>query len=371
MWLHYTISACILIVSIMFDRNAENKVKKGFYIKLMFGLFIVLSAFRSIRVGNDTPEYIRLFNEIAVTGDISKSRYEMGYLYLNKFLSLISSHSQVIIIATSVIIMLGFARFIYKYSNNVWLSVYLFFTMGYFGMSMNTIRLNIAIVIILFSYDFLTEKKLFQFVSIVLLASLFHITALIFLLAWPITKLKVNFNTISFLVVGSLALFFAFPIFLQVALSLFPNYQYYLGSSYLDGSTKIASVMNFLVDGSIVLLGISSGYFKKPEEENTQSDLFKSNGNEINYGNEMLPLLLASLVITFISFKFSLLDRAGDYFAVFTLVYLPNSINYIHDRYLRLWITYSVVVLFFAYATTILIVRPEWNVIYPYSFFWN
>jgi len=48
---------------------------------------------------------------------------------------------------------------------------------------------------------------------------------------------------------------------------------------------------------------------------------------------------------------------------------LPNAINQIQDKNLRVLINFIVVILFFLYATAILIVRPEWNIIYPYRFF--
>lgn len=372
MWLHYAIIFYILSTGVIFGRNTKKRVKRNSYLILTFGVFIFLSALRSSNVGNDTSAYIRLFNDIAITGDVSRYswRYETGYLYLNKLLSLLSSNSQIIIIVTSIIIMCGFARFIYKYSNNLWLSVYLFFTLGYFGMSMNTIRLNIAIAIVLFSYDFLREKRLIKFIITVFLASLFHRTAIIFLLAWFITKLKINYKTTTIVIIGSLTLYIAFPTILRVALSLFPTYQYYIGSAYLDGSTRIASVMNFLVGISIVVFGMLTRYHKKTINGQSYSNVSSNETVEINDGQFMLLLLLAGVSITFISFNFNLLDRVADYFLVFSIVLLPNALNSIRDKNLRSLLSFIIVVLFFVYSTTIQIIRPEWNIIYPYQFFW-
>lgn len=368
MWLHYFLIIYTIITGILFG-NLKSGRNKFIYITLTFGFFIVLSALRSSGVGNDTTEYIRLFENISSAGNISgySLRYEAGYLYLNKLLSLLSSNSQIIIIVTSIIIMGGFARFIYKYSNNLFLSVYLFFTLGYFGMSMNTIRLNIAIVVVLFSYDFLREKKLIKFIITVFLASLFHRTAIIFLLAWPITKLKFSRKTIGVSVVCSVSLYMFFPIILQLALKFFPIYQYYVGSTYLDGNTRLASVMNFLVGLSILVFGIYTNYHNKERIE-------LSNKLKNTYSNDagnMLLLLLTGVSITLVSFNFNLLDRVGDYFFVFSIVYLPNAINSIRDKNKKLIFGFIVVVLFFVYSTMIQIMRPDWNVIYPYEFFFN
>jgi hypothetical protein len=236
MWLHYILILYILLIGTIFRESNQGKAMKILCLILTFGLFTVLASFRSDSVGNDTAEYLRIFNDISSTGGMSlySWRYEKGYLFLNKILSLITDQSQIILIITSVMIMFGFARFIFKYSNNIGLSVYLFFTLGYYGMSINTIRLSLAIVIILFSYDFLREKKLIKFIISVLLASLFHRAALIFLIAWFIVKLKFSYKIIGIAMAGSIGLCVAFPAILQIVLRIFPTYQYYLGSSYLD-----------------------------------------------------------------------------------------------------------------------------------------
>lgn len=373
MWLHFILIFYILLVGMVFGSGNQNRKKKIIYLVLTFGIFVMLSALRSNSVGNDTSAYLRLFSNISISEDISRYswRYESGYLWLNKILSLVSANPQIILVVTSIIIMGGYARFIYKYSNNVWLSVYLFFTLGYFGMSMNTVRLNIAIVIILYSYDFLREKKLFKFALTVILASLFHRTAIVFIVAWIINKFKINYKTISLTAIGSVILYVAFPAILKIVLIFFPTYQYYMGSAYLDGSTRFASVMNFFVGLSIVGFGMYTRYQKKKIRENNTTLLLNDVKNKINDAENMLLLLLASVAITFSSFNFSLLDRAGNYFFVFAIVYIPNAIRSLRDKNLKVLITFVLIILFFAYATIIKIMRPEWNIIYPYRFYWN
>lgn len=374
MWLYYFLVIYILLLGLLLGTGKQNKIKNGLYIILAFGLFIIIAAFRGENVGNDTDAYLRLFTNISVTGDISTFtwRYEIGYLYLNKLLSIVVTDPQIIIIVTSFIIMIGFARFIYKYSNMPWLSTFLFFTLGYFGTTMNTIRLNLAIIVILFAYDFLRERKLIKFVLTVIFASLFHRTAIIFLLAWPITKLRVNYKTMSSLVIASVLGYLMFPTIFNGLIKIFPTYQYYVGSEYLNGEVRLASVMNMLVGLSIVLLGSSTNYHKRKEVE------VKANNNvsiiekeKINDGQYMLLLIITGILVTFMSFNFNLLDRVGDFFLVFSCVYLPNAINKINDNKLKVLIIFIVVILFILYSTTIQILRPEWNTIYPYEFFWS
>ncbi|MDN3425677.1 EpsG family protein [Planococcus notacanthi] len=369
MWLFYLLIIYILVLGAFLGFSNKSDLKKNMYIYFTFGLFLILSAFRGENVGNDTINYLNLFKEISVSDNLSlfSPRFEVGYVYLNKVLSYFSSNPQIILIVTSIIIMLGFARFISKYSKIPWLSVYLFFTLGYYGMSLNTIRLNIAIVLVLLSYDFLKNKKAFRFIFVIILASLFHRTAIFFLIAWPLIKMKITLKTIAIFCLVSIGMYFSFPSLLSMSLSLFPTYGYYVGSDYLNGEVRLASVMNMLVGISIALLGILINHQKHINEKKEISFKTKERDNEDNHN--MLILLFTGISLIFISFRFNLLDRIGDYFIVFAIVYLPNVMVQLKDSKLRYTLIYFIILLFFAYVATIQMLRPEWNEIYPYSFF--
>jgi len=171
--------------------------------------------------------------------------------------------------------------------------------------------------------------------------------------------------------IGSVLIYTIFPIILRILLKIFPTYEYYLGSLYLNGEIRLASVMNLLVGISIIVMGVFVNYHK---QNNT---IAYANNNTLNIaerkildGQFMTLLLVAGTSVIFISFNFNLLNRVGDYFLVFSIVYLPNAIKQLKDKKLEILIIYTVVVLFFAYSTMILIMRPEWNIIYPYNFYW-
>ena len=375
MWLYYSLIIYILLLGAILGVEKQSFFQKKCLIFFSFGLFLFIAAFRSEQIGNDTAEYLRIFRSISYSGDISRFawRFESGYLYLNRILGLLTSQEQSIIVFTSLITMLGFARFIYKYSKVPWLSVYLFFTLGYFSMFMNTIRLNIAIVLILYSFDFIEKRNFLKFLLIVIFASLFHRTAIVFLVAYFITEYKFNRKIISSAVIVSLISFLIFPEMFSLLIRVFPTYSYYIGSVYLDGNIRIASVLNMLV-------GLSIMFFSYISQRNTnRGSLVNINRNSKQGKNEilvdsdekMLLLILIGVSVTFISFRFNLLDRVGEYFLVFSCVVLPNSIRKMTDKRTRLLIYYLVIVLFFIYSTTIVLFRPEWNIIYPYKFFWN
>ena len=81
----------IIIIPAIFHFDKSSK-KIGFW--LCFLIFAFLSAFRGSTIGNDTHEYLRIFNEINNgTFDDTETRYEKGYLLLNHTLHKLFSYS--------------------------------------------------------------------------------------------------------------------------------------------------------------------------------------------------------------------------------------------------------------------------------------
>jgi hypothetical protein len=212
-----------------------------------------------------------------------------------------------------------------------------------------------------------------KFALLVILASLFHRTAVIFILAWPISKLKFNKHFLFALVIINLVLFSIFPSIMEVAFNIFPTYKYYVDSIYLDGNIRLASLIDLVVGLCIITLGYFITVYNEKERIKT---LLPDETNEIlnrekQENNTLLLLITIGVSVTFLSIKFNLLDRISDYFMVFSLIYLPNCIKGIKNTRLKALIIYLVTVLFFMYVTLILIFRPEWNILYPYSFFFS
>lgn len=84
----------------------------------------------------------------------------------------------------------------YLYSPNPIVCVFLFLSLGQFYCSMNFIRQTLAGVICLFALPYLQRRKFWQYCAIVLLASLFHTSALIMLVFYFINLIPVNGNVL-------------------------------------------------------------------------------------------------------------------------------------------------------------------------------
>ena len=211
MWFYYGLLIYVLILSVVLCTYRKSQKAKLIYVILSLGLPAFLAMFRSEYVGNDTSVYASLFYKIASSANYLNyaHRYEIGYIYLNKVLSSIFDNHQILLVITSGYIYFVFGRFIYKYSKSPWLSVFLFFTMRYFDMSMSVIRQMLAIATLILSYDYIIEKKPLKFYLTVLIACLFHVAAIVFLPAYHISKFKIsNKFTITMLIFTGVSFYY-------------------------------------------------------------------------------------------------------------------------------------------------------------------
>lgn len=358
MYLYYCILIYILLIALIIYNSkvkGSTEIKNYIYLFLNFSVFIFISAFRASNIGNDTYRYIELFNRLKFDSiENLKDRYEIGYLLLNKSLLVLTDNQQIILIVSSIFILTTYALFIKKYSSNIWLSTFLFFTLGYFSATMNTIRQQIAIAIVLISYRLLLSNKIFKFFILVGIASLFHDTAIIFLFAYPISKLKLDFKNILIFTLITILGFLFFNSLLGSILSD-SKYSYYLKTVYLNGEIRLATIMNIAILIVILVFGF---FVLKNKEEDKKIKI-------------LTLFLLTSLIINIMSLKFNLLDRVAEYFQVFLIIYLPNIIYKIKNKKEVALIIFIIINLFVIYRTSIEYFKPEWNRIYPYEFFWN
>ena len=174
----------IIILGIIVQPN-RTSTRKKIYIIVSFGSMAILAALRKYTIGIDLELlYAPAFENIAKMRWESLSLIEMetGYVYFCKLLTLISQDVQVFISVTSVFIYSIYGWFIYKNSKNVIISTTMFIFLSLFFMSMNIVRQEIAVAIILIAYEFLKRNKKIVAIALIILATTIHASAIICLL---------------------------------------------------------------------------------------------------------------------------------------------------------------------------------------------
>lgn len=133
---------------------------------------------------------------------------EPGYVIYSYVFSVIGFSFWPFFIITKLILFFSFITFIKRFSVDNYLFNIMFF-LGVFGLFLfidNPMRNLIAVVISLFSYKYLEQRKFTLFLLVIIVAVCFHISALLLLLVYPFYPIKITTRNLTFVFI----LFFIF-----------------------------------------------------------------------------------------------------------------------------------------------------------------
>lgn len=232
--------------------------------------------------------------------------------------------------------------------------------------TMNVVRMWIAIAILLYSIPFLQNRRIIQFLAVVVIASSFHSTALVFLLIYPLVKLDIRFKTIMSCLGVSIILFIiGRPVFIRIT-ELIGRYGGYLDSNYFNYESNIAVYLTLAINMALFAL-IYNSMKRKAHESNSQE-------SEIAIVSiEQICVICGLLVTAFsiIGLGNTIMDRISAYFSVFFPISLPLAFFYKKNnknREIMLWI---LIIGLAAQYLVVMIYRPSWNGVTPYHFYWQ
>lgn len=195
--------------SIFFMRYAETSKKNNAVNKLCIFIAllipILLSGLRMIGVGTDTALYPKALYEAAkVTDNFYDylntrvyvpyryrlvSEWEIGYNFLIFYTTKIFGSYQFILLVTHIIIIVllygSFKRFEGTLSKTYGVFVFYFL---YYGVSLNAMRQWLAMAVILFGTKYLVENNDIKFFLSIVIAVLFHNSAIIGIIIWFVYK---------------------------------------------------------------------------------------------------------------------------------------------------------------------------------------
>lgn len=230
------------------------------------------AAVRGVTVGADTKQYQVIFELCAeekwsaLASSTARRLWfhlddiELGYKYYNKLLSCLWNDPQMITIANSFFIMFPLYRLIKKYSSDHWLSIFLFFTLGFYQTSLNLTPSAISSLIALNGLEYIRKKKMLPYVGCILLASVFHYSAFLFLPLYFCDYLKLTAKRFWGILLGTFAV-------VTMAFSILVSYLYYIVperyQGYLKGNIQKEQILVYVVQ----LFLISYCIWKEKEDE--------------------------------------------------------------------------------------------------------
>lgn len=269
------------------------------------------------------------------------SKFEYGYVLLNKLLASVAPWPQTILIIEALVCVFAIGWFIYKNSNYPFQAMLFYVTFGTMAFQLTAFRQSFAMSICLLSIETIKQRRLAPFVLMVLLASTFHVSAIAFLVVYPLANRRPTFTGsltyLALVIAGVLGAGFA----TLLGNSLFGmSYGQYIGSTY-----------GGLVPITIFLLTIGMSIWRRSRLTSW-------------VGLNMTVLSLAIYVMRYTTLA---LERVSFYFTPGVVVALPDAISSLEDANLRA----AVQVVAISLALALFVYRlftSEWAL---YRFFWQ
>ena len=193
------------------SRNGQSAVRPDPIAALMLALVLILVAGFRYRVGSDYDAYFRwhVGDWSEVFQDFIRFR-EGGFSLLAKLSRLLWDHGQSLIFISAAITIGLYAWTIYRYSPMYLLSMLLYLFLGQWQGSFNGIRQYLAAAILFAGHRLILEKKLWQYLLVVLAASLFHVSAVVMIVPCFLFNRKADIPQLALLALGAVVIRFSY-----------------------------------------------------------------------------------------------------------------------------------------------------------------
>lgn len=286
----------------LFREAADTK-----FLRLAFVGIILFTGLRSYQVGADTIQYIsnflRTVNGTLIEGDM---RFESGYRLYTRVIARFTSSAPIFLTITAVVTNFPIARLIKKYSDDKLTSVMLYITFGSFCFQLTGIRQAIALGICAVAIDYIYERKPIRFAALIVLATFFHKSAVLFSFAYLFGSKLINRKTVP-LIAGGYAFVYSYGEIARRYAGVF-GYENY--STDIEGSGGFVKITVLLF--TLVLFYVLS--------------ILKINQHEFRESDQMFfCILLMGLFLFLARFQSHIMDRVSLYYrSLSIIILLPN-----------------------------------------------
>ena len=185
------------------DKGIYNSAIRKRQVLIMGASLFLFAALRAYTVGFDVNNY---YYHMYTSGGGNTMREwwesntyrDPGFYLMIGLLQQISTNPQIMLAVVGASVAFGFSYFVYYEKGNVLLFFMMFIGFRLFPFTLSGLRQAMAMSMIFIAYIKLKENKIILFFLLTMLAASFHASALVFLLAFPVTRYK---NTFVILIV--------------------------------------------------------------------------------------------------------------------------------------------------------------------------
>lgn len=340
----------LLLFELLFSKYIRmKKPEKTFLILSGIQLFLLL-ALRGKNVGIDTHVY---YKDIVYITNGFNVGFEIGDVFLIRVLYAISHSIQFVIAGFALLTILFLYFGIVRVSENKYISIFLYAGLMYYNFAFSGMRQALALSIVICAFSFMIEEKYIKTVLFIVLASLFHQSALIALVAllFDVLRKRIRVNMIIGISMVFYVLLWVFTDRLVIIGSrLFREYAWYV-TDYEMASTSIVNLSFYLT------IFVTAALLIRQNE----NDVVARERN-IRY----LIILAIGVALYIMATRFRIINRLTMYFTIIIIYMLPSIFEHNPNRRL---LNKLAVVGASLYFTMLVLIKS--NDMIPYYFFWD
>lgn len=327
--------------------TSKNKAIETNELILLFLPFYIIHAFVDGYSIEDIPNYFEVFDELKKSSfkdiflrDLSwgTSRVELAWLILTKLISLLTSSKQFLLIVDSFIILYCYASVIRKNSYAPWLSVFIILCTIY-PQSLLVLRQHTAMAICMLAIQPIIDRKLIKFISIVILATLFHNTAACFLPLYFLYHLGIDKKFyITMLVIEGVLMFVGTQLLSSLMGAGLFTKDY---ANYFEDTDRLNNYTGFFIALAELVFYM---FFVKPNK--------KTMGIE----KVLYIMMLMSVIFTSLGGVIPIGGRLSKYYSIANIIAIPICVKQAKQRY-RSLIVLGITLLYLTFA----LVNNQWS----------
>ena len=355
LFLSFTLFLMLLGVFVISKKTISRKNAQGIFMVVSFMGMLIISGCRGLNVGNDTFMYIRYFSPLRGFVDINymAKRFEVGFRFINCAIAQFTHDPHHLLILTSLAILLMVFITAAKESAAPWYSVLMFLLLMFYYSSMCIMRQYLAMGVTMIAFNRLKHGEKLTFIVLEVIATLIHSSAVVGFIIMPLMMIQLTPRKSILLIIASIVVALLFERLLGLFFRLVPRFATYMNSEKYYQENKLGTWINVLI-WFILFLVVNHSFQHFPDH---------TNGEKIEY-----LCALLSFSIQLAAVQGAVISRITSYFALMFIVSVPNALNKIHNRKNKYTLATGVICMAFLYNMIVLIFRPYWTGVLPYTF---
>lgn len=352
MLVYLSILAMIPIMALIM-KPSQSRAMRLLYVWIVFGALAILAMFRGYTVGVDTNQFVSVYQNIGLNPSFSldEYRYEPGFTLLCRFLNGISPEPQLLLVVTGAFILFAVGYTVYRLSNDVALSAFMFVAMTTYCTYLNVMRQAVAVGFVLLGYNLYIKHNWIGAIAFFYIATLFHSSAWVVLVAMALTFVSFTKKTlVAYLLVTAVMFVFSNQV-TSILATLMGKERFY--SPGHSGTNYYGALIILIFTATIVFMCFF--YMGVDSDEET---------------NSVKPILYRHILMLWLMFvamgvKVEVMVRFSYYFGIMSICIVPYALLNAKGKE-RYWVKMLFCGVCLSYFLIVEICRPEWHGVVPY-----